>query len=574
MTYSMFRFGFAFFLTLLNVLWIALFAYQRFGDTSSSPEIHMLDFQHHLLDLQSVDIRFRDGTSMCFEKTASEWRMTAPVNAKAHPLVMDRFLQAFLGLKPKFVLRTDSATDLPQYGFEPPLDTLTLRTSDETYQLTVGKATDEDEKTYLLIPETREIFSVNDELARFLKTPLEQWYFPYLLDLATLQTIALETAQQKVLLDWTGTAWSLKLPLSVPIDTQKADALSQQLRHMTVDRFLTDEEAQPYRQSFSDTNQTLRLILSDGQMAETIKLLPKESEPHTYIAQRNNDASLFLVKTDAVERLLHASKMLCERMIFDLEFSQICQIVCHRQGTRTILHPLDKNEWERSVHAEADVPVRTQKVPAKRLQSLTDTLNMLCAKEFFPNAPNIADKTRLDLEITTLSNTLSATVYYDKDTAYVKLSNQPLWMQLTSFNPEIFQTYFELSEDKTVWKFNADERIVRVKLKSPFKEVIETLNPADYKDVPLAYLKSDRWLKTEELPTFPTDTYTLFITTENDAHIPKTYELTFSERIGGRLQIGNYAEKKFAFTPEWIDFLFRITHQKEQDNALRTFLNP
>ena len=61
---------------------------------------------------------------------------------------------------------------------------------------------------------------------------------------------------------------------------------------------------------------------------------------------------------------------------------------------------------------------------------------------------------------------------------------------------------------------------------------------------------------------------------ENDAHIPKTYELTFSERIGGRLQIGGYAERKFTFTPEWTDFLFRITHKKEQDNALRTFLNP
>ena len=570
----MFRFGFAVVLTLLNTLWIALFAYQRFGDTSSSPEIHTLDFQRHLLDLQSVDLKFNNDTSMHFEKTGSEWHMNAPVDWEAHPLIMNRFLQVLLGLKPKFTLKCDSATDLSKYGFNLPFCTLTLQTSDETYQLTVSKATNDSGKTYLLVPETREIFSVNDELTKLLKTPLEHWIFPYALDLATLQTIALETAQQKVLLDRSGATWSLKLPLPVPIDTQKADALSQQLRHMTVERFLTDEEAKPYRSAFSDAEQVFRLLLSDGKTTETLQLLPNESDPHTCIAQRNDEASLFLVKTDVIDRLLHAHKTLCERMIFDLEFSQICQIVCHRQGTRTILHPLDKNEWERSVHAEADVPVRTQKVPAKRLQSLTDTLNMLCAKEFFPNAPNIADKTRLDLEITTLSNTLSATVYYDKDTAYVKLSNQPLWMQLTSFNPEIFQTYFELSEDKTVWKFNADERIVRVKLKSPFKEVIETLNPADYKDVPLAYLKSDRWLKTEELPTFPTDTYTLFITTENDAHIPKTYELTFSERIGGRLQIGGYAEKKFTFTPEWIDFLFRITHQKEQDSALRTFLNP
>lgn len=570
----MFHFGLTVILTLLNTLWIALFAYQRFGDTSSSPEIHMLDFQHHLLDLQSVDIRFRDGTSMCFEKTASEWRTTAPVNAKAHPLVMDRFLQVLLGLKPKFTLKCDSATDLSKYGFNLPFCTLTLQTSDETYQLTVSKATDDSGKTYLLVPETREIFFVDDEFAKLLKAPLECWCSTYLLDLATLQTIALETAQQKVLLDWTGTAWSLKLPLSVPIDTQKADALSQQLRHTTVDRFLTDEEAQPYRQSFSDTNQTLRLILSDGQMTETIKLLPKESEPHTYIAQRNNDASLFLVKTDAVDRLLHAPETLCERMIFDLEFSQICQIVCHRQGTRTILHPLDKNEWERSVHAEADVPVRTQKVPAERLQSLTDTLNMLCVKEFLPNAPDLTGKKQTELEITTSNGTLSATVYYDEDTACVKLSDQPLWMRLTSFNPEFFQTYFELSEDKTVWKFNSDERVVRVRLKSPFEEVAETLSSADYRDVPLAHLEADRWLEDKDLPTFPTDTYTLFITTENDAHIPKTYELTFSERIGGCLQIGGYAEKKFAFTPEWIDFLFRITHQKENDGTLRTFLNP
>ena len=570
----MFRFGFTVILTFLNTLWIALFAYQRFGDTSSSHEIHTLDFQRHLLDLQSVDIKLNDGMSMRFEKIASEWRMTAPADAKAHLLVMDRFLQVLLTLKPKFVLKSDSGIDLSQYGLDPPLGTLTLRTSDETYQLTVGKATDKGEKTYLLIPETREIFSVNGEFLNLLKMPPVRWCFPYLLDLATLKTIALETVQQKVLLDRTGATWSLKLPLPVPIDTQKADALSQQLRYLKIERFLADEEAQPYRSAFSDAERTLRLILSNGKTTETLKLLPKENDPHTYVVQRNNETSLFLVKTDAVDRLLHAPETLCERMIFNLEFSQIRQIVCRRQGIRTILRSLDRNEWEQSVHREADVPVQTQKVPAVRLQSLMDTLNMLCVKDFLPNAPNIANKTRLDFEITTLNDTLSATVYYDEDTACVKLPNQPLWMQLTSFDPEIFQTYFEFSEDKTVWKFNSDERIVRVKLKSPFKEVVETLNPADYKDVPLAHLEADRWLEDKDLPTFSTDTYTLFITTENDAHIPKTYELTFSERIGGCLQIGGYAEKKFAFTPEWIAFLFRITHQKENDDTLRKFLKP
>ncbi|MBR1843452.1 MAG: DUF4340 domain-containing protein [Opitutales bacterium] len=571
----MFRFGLTVILTLLNTLWIALFAYQRFGDTSSSPEIHTLGFQRHLLDLQSVDMKFRDGTSMCFGKTASEWRMTAPADAKAHPLVMDRFLQVLSGLKPKFILKSDSEKDLAQYGLNPPFRMLTLQTSDKTYQLTVGKAMDEGERVYLFIPETREIFSVNGEFLNLLKMPPVRWSFPYLLDLATLKTIALETAQQKVLLDRTGATWSLKLPLPVPIDTQKADALSQQLRYLKIERFLADEEAQPYRQSFSDAEQTLRLILNDGKATETLKLLPKANDLHTYIAQRNNDASLFLIKTDAVERLLHAPETLCERMIFDLGLSQIRQITCRRQGVSTTLRPLDKNEWERSVHVETSDPsIQTQKVPAVRLQSLTDTLNMLCVKDFLPNAPNVSGKTRLELEITTLDDTLSATVYYDENAAYVKLSNQPLWMQPTSFDPEFFQTYFEFSEDKTVWKFNSNERVVRVKLKSPFKEVVETLSSADYKDVPLALLEADRWLEDKDLPTFSTDTYTLFITTENDAHIPKTYELTFSERIGGRLQIGGYAEKKFAFTPEWIAFLFRITHQKENDDTLRKFLKP
>ena len=571
----MLRFGLTVILTLLNTLWIALFAYQRFGDTSSSPEIHTLDFQRHLLDLQSFDLKFNDGTSMHFEKTGSEWRMTAPVDCEAHLLIMDRFLQVLLGLKPKFTLKCDSATDLSKYGLNPPSCMLTLQTLDETYQLTFGKATDDGEETYLLIPETREIFSVNNELEKLLKIPLERWCSPCLLDLATLQTIALETAQQKVLLDRTGATWSLKLPFPVPIDTQKADALSQQLRHMTIERFLTDEEGQAYRSAFSDVEQTLRLILSNGKTTETLQLLPNANDLHTYIAQRNNDASLFLIKTDAVERLLHAPETLCERMIFDLELSQIRQMTCRRQGTRIVLRPLGKNEWEQSVHVEtSDTPMQKQKVPAVRLQSLTDTLNMLCVKEFLPNTPNVSGKTRLELEITTLNDTLSAIVYYDENVAYVKLSNQPTWMQLTLFDPEFFQTYFEFSEDKTVWKFNSNERVVRVKLKSPFEEALETLSPANYEGIPLALLEADRWLKDKDLPTFSTDTYTLFITTENDKHIQKTYELTFSERIGGHFQIGGYEEKKFAFTSEWIDFLFRITHQKEQDNALQTFLNP
>ena len=569
----MLRFCFSIVLTLLNTLWIALFAYQRFGDTSSSPEIHTLDFQRHLLDLQSVDVKFPDGTSMHFEKTGSEWHMNAPVDWEAHPLIMDRFLQVLLTSKPKFIANYNSATELSQYGLNSPLYTLTLRTSDETYQLAVGEATDDGEETYLLIPETREIFSVNDELARFLKTPLKHWCFPYLLDLVTLKTIALETVQQKVLLDRTGATWSLRLPLPVPIDTQKADALSQQLRHLTVERFLMAEEAEVYRSAFSDTHRTFCLILSDGKTTENLQLLPMENDPHAYIVQRDDEGTLFRIKTDVVDCLLHAPETLCERMIFDLELSKIRQITCRQKDVSTVLRPLDKNEWERSVHTEAGAPVQTQKVSTACLQSLTDKLNMLCVKDFLPSAPDLTEKKRTELEITTSNGTLSATVCYDKDTAYVKLSNQSLWMQLTAFDPEIFQTYFELSEDKTVWKFNSDERIVRVRLKSPFKEVVETLSPADYKDVPLMYLTADRWLEDKDLPIFPTDTYTLFITTENNKYITKTYELTFSERIGGCFQIGGYAGKKFAFTPEWIDFLFRITHKKEQNNALRTFLN-
>ena len=442
----MFRFGFTVILTLLNTLWIALFAYQRFSDTSSSPEIRTLDFQRHLLDLQSVDLKLNDGTSMHFEKTDREWRITDPFDWEAHPLVMDRFLQVLFGLKPEFIAKCASVTDLSKYGLDLPSCTIMLQTSDETYQLAVGEATDDGEETYLLIPETREIFSVNDELARFLKTPLERWCFPYLLDLVTLQTIALEAPQQKVLLDRTGATWSLKLPISVPIDTQKADALSQQLRYLKIERFLMDEEAQVYRQSFSDTNQTLRLILSDGKTTETLKLLPNANDLHTHIAQRNNDASLFLIKTDAVERLLHAPETLCERMIFDLEFSQIRQIVCRCQGIRTILRPLDRNEWEQSVHVDtSNTTNQTQKIPTVRLQSLTDTLNMLCVKDFLPNAPDLTGKKQTELEITTSNGTLSATVYYDENAAYINLSNQPLWMQPSSFDPEIFQTYFEFS---------------------------------------------------------------------------------------------------------------------------------
>lgn len=570
----MLRFGFTAVLVLLNALWVALCAYQRFGTEVSFPETRTLDVQRRLLDLQSVDIKLRDGASMHFEKNASEWRITDPVDWKAHPLTTDRFLQMLLSLKPNFILKTDPETDLSQYGLESPPGTLTLRTSDETYQLTVGKTTENGEKLYLFVPDTHEIFSVGGEPAKFLEIPLERWCFPYLFEFRDLKTIALESSQQKVLLDRTGSAWSLKLPLSVPIDTQKADALSQQLRHLKIERFLTAEEAKTYQRTLSDAGQTLRLLLSDGKTTETLKLLPKKDLLHTYIAQRNDDASLFLIQTDAVDRLLRAHETLCERMIFDLELSRIRQMTCRRQDTSVILRPLDPNEWERSVPATADIPDQTQKIPATRLQSLVETLNMWRANAFLPNVPDETNKTRLKLEIATSDNTLSATVDYDDNGAYVKLSNQPLWMQLTSFDPDVFQTYFEPWEDRTVWKLNPNERIVRVRLKSPFKEAVETLNPADCGDVPLVHLEADRWLEENDLPTFPTDTYTLLIATENDGHIPKTYELTFSERIGGRLQIGGYSGKKFTFTPEWTDFLFRITQQKAHDDALRAFLNP
>ena len=570
------RFGFLIVLIPLNILWITLFAYQRFGENAHLSETQTLEVQQHLLALKSVDIQLGNDTSLHLEKTGSEWRITDPVDWEAHPLVMGRFLQTLLSLKSDFILKTDPETDLSPYGLEQPLCTLTLTTDEaQTCRCVIGKPTDDTQKTYLLLPEKGEIFSIGNELSEFLESPAEHWAFPYIGDFKTLKTIALEAPQQKMLLEQSGQTWSLKLPVPVPVNTQKAHAISQQLRHLQIERFLTHEEVQTYREIFPDENSTFRLILSDGETTEILNLLPKKIDPSTYIGQRNDEESLFIVKTDIVETLLHASETLSKRTVFDLDFSKIRQITCRRQGEQIVLRPLDTNEWERSIRTENNIPVQTQKIPASRCQSFIETLNDTWqAEAFLESEPDIRNKTRADLEIATLDGTLSAILYYNQNTACVKLSNEPMWIQLTTFDSDGFRASFEASENKTVWKFNTDERVTRLQLKSPHNETMEQLPPEDYKEMALSHLEADRWLETEPAPTFPTDTYTLLITTENGEHAVRTYELTFSERIGGTLQTGSYLGKKFIFTPEWVDFLFRITEQKQHNDALRAFLKP
>ena len=569
----MLRFGFTTILLLLNALWVALFAYQWFGSHSSYSARQNLKVQRRLLDLQFADIKFSNGALMRFEKIGSEWRMTTPVDWEVHPLVMDRFIQAILTLNPKFILKIDAETDLSKYGLEFPLCTLTL-TADENYQLVIGKSNNDEKKTYLFIPETREIFSVADTLSELLEMPPASWVFPCLWNFKTLKTIAVEASQQNVLLERTDSTWFLKLPLPVPIDARKADALCQRLRHLNIERFLEEEEVQTYRQAFGNAARTLRVLLSDGKTTENLKLLPTGNNSHSYIAQRNDKEPLFLIKTDAIEQLLHAPEVLCERTVFNLDLPKILQIAYRQQTAKVILRPLDKNEWELSSQTEGNASVQTQKIPASRVQLIVDFLNTLWVKTYLSDAPDLTGKSHFDLEIATQDNLLPATLYYDDDGAYVQLANKSIWMQLTAFDPNAFQAFFLPSESKTVWQWNTDERVVQVQLKSPRNETVEQLSFDDYKGMALAHLKADCWLKNEPSWSFPTDTYTLIITTEDDAYIPRSYKLTFSERISGSLQMGGYLEKKFTFTPEWMDFLFRITHQKEQDDALRSFLKP
>lgn len=567
----MFRSAFTLFLLFLNIAWIALFEYKHFHPSPMPLVANQFLFQQNLLETQIIEIQMKNAPTLKLEKKPSGWELTQPFAWKANPLTIDQYLQTLLSIQPQSIRSVNHFTDFGAYGLKEPLYSIQLTTLESTHQLSIGQSSPTDSKIYAFESKTNQIFVLDASLLQSLHLPLEVCCLPKIFSVENLQTLSLQTPQHTIFLSKNEEEWGIKSPFQAKLGKEPVDNLCQTFLQCTCEHFYMPEEAQAYASKFSDPQQTISIVLGNTENTIYLKLLPIPESANGYIMQRKNEKVFLRVQLEGLETFLKQPETFLSRSLFQLDLSKISKITSKSSTSQTTFQPISEGIWEQTVTYD-NLPAHSSKKTVQQMQSILQSLNECFVEQFLYTEPDDIDTPRIDLEILLFSGeTKTATFFYKKGITYVKTPENSLTFQLAHFEPDTFLQ--KLGVQQTVWEWEPDEQVLQVQLRSSNQSNFETIDRKIWETIPLRHLEAAEWLENEiRYPLFSPITYTLRITTEDHEQVLRTYELTFSERIGGDLQTGQYAGKAFRFTAEWIEFLFRITHQKDWQAITQTFL--
>ena len=238
----MLRVGLTFFLTLLNILWIAVFLYMKQHPIEEiiSPRLAL---QENALDLQNIEINFESKNShIVLNKKGQQWFLQDPVEWEANPIAIDTLLQQFVFSNPKFSFKLQNTDDLNRYGLALPLCILKCSTSDKTHTLLFGQIPNVD-NIYVTESGSNEIFVFSEKFLDALSLTPEKWGHPFIFSWDDLKGIMFDTPQKKLYIAQEQGHWRFKSPITAPIDAERMDVVNQQLTHLEYLRFLKPEEA-------------------------------------------------------------------------------------------------------------------------------------------------------------------------------------------------------------------------------------------------------------------------------------------------------------------------------------------
>ena len=566
----MLRLGLTCFLLLLNGAWISVWFYIKSHpqNISISPE---LKIQQEAIQIQAIDFNFSEPkTHIQLVKEDRLWKLTYPVEWEANPLAVDQFLKELALLKPLLAFDVKDKKDLENYGLTTPFCTIKCNTQEHTYLLQISTVHASNDKIYVFENETNKIFVLKPQFMESFCRSLEEWSKPFFCTLETIQTLAFDTPQSNLYLQKQAQDWFIKTPVEAKANSSHVETICTQLQTLELKHFLTPSELEKWIPQFASDTQTYHLKISDKQQSNLLKILPDTdvADGKTYIAQRNETGPLFVFKSNVIERLLHAQETLRERNFFDFKLDTINKITYQRDALGITLQAISGEKWE-VVETANDSFVQAQKAAPKAIKRFIRLINSLYVEKFLtPNElPSLETYTSFKLIVTADNKPYHCNFYYQDHTYFLQLENDAAWFQLTLVEPDLAELTAEQFQEKTLWQWEKDEKLVAVEWIKENGENVTVQTHFSAKQLQtLRFLQAKKWLKTPvDFHMVPRNPQRIIFTTQTSTQEKRSYELCFWERLNGDFQSGRYDDQTFTLSQDWIDTLFQITHKPYWD---------
>ena len=412
---------------------VALFFFIFYLRPQWATEERLKEARRRVLGPESVNIQSLEiatgGRTVRLLKRGEAWSLTQPFDWPANPYAVNSILTTLQTLQHETSFAVadlaKNGQSLADYGLAKPSLTVTFTSGlarPETpgpelprTTLSLGDATKDGNRLYVLSPDRTRVHVVDRILAESLALPVEQLRSDALFTIPVfevrsfnLQTAA--PANLRIRLRRDGNRWAFETPIVARASKAATEVAINSLNDLRVRAF----DAAPPPELSPATNRTLSLTLEGNNRRETLILggavgptapAPGQSAPTNveYYGQIEGKSVFFTVAiptapTDLVNILRNAQTELRERRVLEFDARAVTAVTLRApnspelvlQRLETTAATGDAPPWQIVRRDGTQAPL-TQPADTGAVQRLLEKLGQLSAQKFLSDAPTSAD---------------------------------------------------------------------------------------------------------------------------------------------------------------------------------------
>ena len=587
------------FLLFANILWLCMY-YVYTQNKNSDSAAYIFPIKFCAGDISALDISFGESNAKySFKRDKNEWFIQKPFLWPANGFSIENLLHQLSNIESGTMFSTklikESGQSLDSYGLKNPSVELTLYCGDKKFSFAVGAKVHLSKNMYILDKNTNDVIVVAQDNLKQLFCNNSNWYNTYIFysGLKNVSNINFRHKQQNVFIRKDGNQWFIRNPINAKANNERTDLIIGQIQSLELLRFLTEDEIKTFLPALNDEQSVYTIILADDNSSKTLKLANYNADEQIYLAQLESYAMPFLLRTNVIDRLANTQETLRERKIFSIDLQKVQKIEFGSKSQKTILQKIQDSNWEINSYENTKV-INTAKTDFQKIENLINNLNALTVEEFLENS-SIADldnknfEFNAKFEIQTNNELFEFNIAESDNKLFLKFKDESTLLKIALANKELIFVKFDNFVDKTIWRINENEKIVKLDFINIYNlmhityDVQEVGNKNSSFNIILAKNKqkdainwianSIRALRAKKFAslTFQEESnvfnslinlswpYQLKISTIDKNKITREYLLNISERISASFQLANANGKTFWLKQDWINALFFIT---------------
>jgi len=223
--------------------------------------------------IDEVVISRGKGDVLSFRRAGPEWEITQPIRARAAPDQVRALVTMLADLKRGSPIEVEN---LSAWGLSTPGVTVVLRAGGRERTLGLGSLDLTGKRRFarLMEGETREVFLVDEVLAKGLKLPLAAWQSMRVVSATKASIESVEviprsgTGGERVGFSRQGPRWRMLAPVAAPANGRKVERLIEKLTGLTADRqrgFVGYGEEEALRWGLDSPRYTVRVLQAGGK---------------------------------------------------------------------------------------------------------------------------------------------------------------------------------------------------------------------------------------------------------------------------------------------------------------------